>query len=381
MTRVKWLIAEPSRRLGALRRLPPQLMLPTCLLLALSCAASDRTTDGHGGISGIDLPVHLIGPAKLAVGSNYLAIGDSKDTVPLQLYPLAGGKGATLLSDPDEPRYSWITSLQFRTDRRGEGLWLSDTRLGVLVRYAINGAGRLAIDTSYDVPVGGTPLGTYWLDDTLLVTSGIFTEPSRLYLWTPSTKVPRAWGLLPYLTSGTPVFPLQQALQPSFAVHPTDHLVAVAPLFAGRLDIYRISSDTETVARTPHAFDPLLRVGLRGTQAQFVQDAATRAGYISVSATASHIYALFSGVSRSAAQHGWLPGSLVDVFDWHGRFIRSIRLDRDALEIAVSPRETAIYATVIQPSRGKTLRTGVRQYDITQAAALAQLPTTSTLGR
>jgi TolB-like 6-blade propeller-like len=338
------------------------------LVAAVSCSSARTAQDGgKRGLEGVDLPVVVSGAAKLAVGRQYVAIADNGASSPLRLYPKDGGEaGAVVLGGSDDPRYTWISSLQFRTDRRGEGLWVFDTRLGVLVRYALDGDHRLAIDTSYEVPVGGTPLGAYWLDDTLVIASGVFNEPRRFYLWSPSMKVPHAGGVLPYLTPETPVFPLQQALQPSVAMHPTDHMVAIAPLFAGRLDIYSIPRDTPITAQAPHAFEPELRVGMRGGRAQFIQGSYTRAGYLSVSATGAHIYALFSGLSRSAGTHGWLPGRVVDVFDWTGQFQRSIQLDRDALEIAIDPSESALYATVLQPSKAGRSKMAVRKYAITE---------------
>lgn len=351
-------------------------ILPLVLTLLVGCAGKEPIPDENTGpaIKGTDLLISLPGAVKLAVGAEFIATGDANDgEAPIRIFSRRDGSAiaAAYSSDAETPRYSWIGSLQFHRDRGSDALWVYDVRLASLLRYPLHRGTRLLPETAYAVAVSDIPLVTYWMDDTLLVTSGVFTQPARYYLWTP-TRTPKPSGLVPYLTPATPVFALQQALQPSVAVHPAGRMVAIGSRFAGRLDVYRIPNDTPTVAQTPHSFEPPLRIGMRGTEPHFLQDRSTRAGYIAVTATHANIFALFSGQNAETAKGSDRPGTAVDVFDWSGNFQRTLLLDREALEIAVDPTGSELVALVEKNAKEqRAKRYWLRKYAI-PAAPLAE---------
>jgi hypothetical protein len=337
-----------------------------------ACAQRERMTNDPFGatIRGSDLPIEIVHPVKLALGTTLLAIGDAEDpSAPLRVFRRhdVAVLAAVTTSKANPSPFDWIASLQIRQEREGEMLWVFDARHGSMMRYVPRENTRLASDSTVTIAVRGVPLFTYWMDDTLLVTGGVFPDTARYYLWTTAHS-PKAAGVVPYLTASLPAWALQQALQPAGAVRPSGRMVAIGSRFAGRLDLYRVPNDTPRLARTPRAFEPQLRIGLRGTQPNFLQDRATRAGYISVAATDSNVYALFSGLSAETATGSDRPGRVVDVFDWAGQLTQSFWLDRDALEIAVDPRGGEMVAVVEKNAKDqRNKRYWLRKYTIPSA--------------
>lgn len=291
-------------------------------------------------------------PSRFAVFGNYVAVAEvDKQAATIGIFDKESG---TLLSRSATsvnavPEFREINSLQFRADTAGLTLWAFDPKNTRIVAFRIGNTGSLIPQEARLLAiVAGAPTSSLWLNDTTLIAAGLFAG-GRFILLDRTAQKARPSGQIPYSSKELPPFAIQQALQPSIAVQPKGSGLAIGARYAGRIDIYHVPSDSLHPAKVPVAFDPLFRIALRKSVPQFQQDQSTRLGYISMTATATRIYALFSGRTRGGYPGRANVGRKVDMFDWNGEYLKSIRLDRDVYDIAVDTAGTELTAMVLKP--------------------------------
>jgi hypothetical protein len=147
---------------------------------------------------------------------------------------------------------------------------------------------------------------------------------------------------------GVPEHVRQHAYQGVAVAHPSGTRVVVGNRHASKLEIY--GADGALIATTdgPYPFRPKYSVG-EGKQPSFEAASDLRYGYLSVAATDQHILALFSGRTHYPFPTTAVYGRYVHVFDWDGRFIKALRLDRDVHFIATGAPYTQLYAAALEP--------------------------------
>ena len=65
-------------------------------------------------------------------------------------------------------------------------------------------------------------------------------------------------------------------------------------------------------------------------------------------ATARYIYSVYCGCTAGQRRRG-TRGTIVRIFDWNGRFMRDLHLDRHVTAIAVSPNDSVLYGAMQDP--------------------------------
>jgi hypothetical protein len=212
--------------------------------------------------------------------------------------------------------------------------------------------GSMTLATTLQLPAVGGPITTAgFLDDSTIVAGGFFSA-SRLLLIHTNTLAFQSLGYLPLVGPAAPAFAVQQALQPRIAPRPLGDMIAVASRHAGRIDVYRIGTDSFRLAETPEPFDPIMRVSWGSAGARFVQDVNTRFGYIDVTATNHRIYGLYSGRQRSTHPGRAYMATTVHEYNWDGALLRTLTLDRDVLSITVDEAKNRLLAVIHEPAPG-----------------------------
>ena len=178
--------------------------------------------------------------------------------------------------------------------------------------------------------------------------------PHRLNEFDSTGHHLRSFGTVPLVADGVPVTAAQQILQPSAAIRPGTPTLAVGARYAGRIDIYDLTSGNSSEVRAPDPFVYGSGIGSNGTTPGggmnvITTDGQTRFGYIALAATKDRIYGLFSGRTRSAYPGRANLGQVVHVFDWEGHFIAEIHLDEEAIRIAVTPDDDTLYSLTVDP--------------------------------
>ena len=321
--------------------------------LTMACEGPRRS----GGVSalvgvevvrGADL---LTDPYALSVLGDYIAVGDKADSA-LKLFDKTSGKlvASTGRRGAGPGEFMQIGAVQIRGDNNGPStVWAFDRAQLRLSQFRIGDHSLEYAGTAMTVGVPGAAVTELWLDDTTLVAAGIF-EKGRYFLSDPVGNLSRPFGRIPTIGLEAPAVAAAQALQPSLAVHPGGSLIAIGARYAGRIDIFRVREDSSILAATPLPFEP----DIRATRNQagfpiFVQNGSTRFGYISITATPTRIFAVFSGRTRSDHPGAANYGDQIHVFSWDGTLRQILSVDRDLFAIAVDGGGSRLYALVDEP--------------------------------
>ncbi len=182
-----------------------------------------------------------------------------------------------------------------------------------------------------------------WQGPDRLLALGYFTE-GRFAAFDGGGAMREAVGALPESDREVPPTVLQHAWQGRMEPRPGGGRLAVGSRHAGRLEIFAADGRLVRRAEAPFEFLPRYRVVGTDGEPRLGTGEDLRFGYLDVSVTGQRIFALFSGRLRGAFAERAPFGNHVHVFDWEGRFLEALRLDADALAIAVEPEGRTLYA-------------------------------------
>ncbi len=184
-----------------------------------------------------------------------------------------------------------------------------------------------------------------WIGDSI-ITPGFFYT-GRFAVFTSAGRFVRFAGAAP-TKAGEPVVVTQTAYQGMMRPDPTRTLLAVAALWAGKLEIYRTDGSKVADAAVPDPFEPRYQVVQQGGEPRVVHPDEARNGYTDL-APADAIYALYSGRTKGETEPTFYPvGRTLQVFDWRGHHLGDYLFDRDAALISFDAGTRRLY--VFHPS-------------------------------
>ena len=184
-----------------------------------------------------------------------------------------------------------------------------------------------------------------WVGDTI-ITPGFFYG-GRFAIFASTGRFVRFAGSAPTKAS-EPVVVTQTAYQSVMRPDPARKLLAVAALWAGKLEIYRTDGSKVADAAVPEPFEPRYQVVQQGGEPRVVRPHEARIGYVDLAA-ADAIYALHSGRTKGETEATFYrAGRTLQVFDWQGRHLRDYQFDKDAARISFDPGTRELY--VFHPS-------------------------------
>lgn len=250
-------------------------------------------------------------------------------------------------SGPGEFRSIGALTIRWDSGTGRQSVWAFDRALGRLTEIDLRNPNSPQIGRTVSGELAGQ-YSAYWLSSTAIVGVGAFTD-KRLTLYDSTGSRLRSVGELPLYDEGVPATVAHQALQPSIAVSASGDRIAVGARYSGQVDLYSMPEGALSSARVPSPFRPTIDVGSNGAMLVFRTDRNTRFGYISLTASTTRIYALFSGRTR-----GQFPGRAnyareLHVFNWSGRLIEVARLDRDVFSIASTADGSILYGISHEP--------------------------------
>lgn len=110
-----------------------------------------------------------------------------------------------------------------------------------------------------------------------------------------------------------------------------------------RCDLFKIISiETEVLNEISNrqTYSPKFRQETGNTMAIMPENLN---GFISVTVTNEHIFALFSGRSETNYQEKYYFGNIVHIYNWDGDLLKSVMLDKDAWQIYVDDFSMKLY--------------------------------------
>ncbi len=142
---------------------------------------------------------------------------------------------------------------------------------------------------------------------------------------------------------------VQHVFQATLAIHPNRELIVAATRHASNIEIYRTDGTVVGVFEGPLPVEPRYEIQNSAGRPTMATGSDLRFGYLDVTASAKHIYALFSGRTRAGFPGAANFGRFVHVFDWTGNFELAFELDAAVLTIAVDEDGHSLYATRHEP--------------------------------
>ena len=174
------------------------------------------------------------------------------------------------------------------------------------------------------------------LTDSLFVASGTFPNGKRFKVLDRSGKVYGYMGDYP-LEENTelPFYIVGISYLSTMTSHPVSNRFALGTQYGGMLDVMEWDQQDSILRRVGGIceFKPrLTSKDYMGTP-NFAPDARTRWGYIYLDSDAEYIYALYSG--RFVQEKDSRKCNTVHVFDWQGKPVCQVKLDKYVKDIAV----------------------------------------------
>lgn len=198
-----------------------------------------------------------------------------------------------------------------------------------------------------------------WVDSSIFAV-GLFTD-GRIGVFRDG-QLREVVGPPPPGSEDIPIQVRQHAYQSLIAARPDRSQLALATRHADRLEIYQPNGELVATAQRPYSFEPRFEVQ-RGGNGQPVMATGDdlRFGFIALTVTADHIWAVFSGRTREEAPGRASLGEFVYMYNWNGELLHKFQLDSDVIGIAVDYAETAIFAVRHEPSPA------ILRYDLPRA--------------
>ncbi len=123
---------------------------------------------------------------------------------------------------------------------------------------------------------------------------------------------------------------------------------AILNFFVGRLEFYDVEAELVRLAEVPFESSVLFEAMDGGR----VRHLIPRAWYYDCAATNTTLFALFSGRLRSAFEgDARFSGRYVHMFNWSGKLLGVLELDRDIRSIAINERGTTLFAASLVDSK------------------------------
>jgi hypothetical protein len=299
---------------------------------------------------------YLDSPGDLAVVGDRLVLLD-RSAPWVHVFRLPGGERiGSVGRDGDGPGEFRHAATLHDDPREPGAFWVFDGTLNRFTRLGFTHPDSLPVPREVVNVHGGSGIHfqPVWLDDSTIVSSGIFLKhPNiRLLVTDRAGRPTRTIGTLPEHPGAAPIpsTVLQHAYEARFALHPDRTLIAIGTRHADRLEIYRADGSLVRRIIGPDGFTPVFEVSQHAAGASMATGGDLRTGYLDLAATRRHVLALFSGGTRAELRGRTYSGKEVHVFDWSGERVATLALDERAFSIAVDTAGAGyLYAGRLDP--------------------------------
>lgn len=204
----------------------------------------------------------------------------------------------------------------------------------------------------------GIPLHLSLLNDSLLISTGVFTSNKRIvYHNLDSGLSEEIAGELP-LKSQIPISALQHAYQSHISVKPDQSAYVLATRHADQLEIFRGNGELYKKIIGEKWFSPKFEVEWVNDTPVMVSGGDLRFGYIDIAVTNEMIFALYSGRLREDGNANF--GNYILCYDWLGNLKKIFTMDEYLFSIEINEVEGVIYGLEHYPNLS------FNTYDITE---------------
>ena len=289
-------------------------------------------------------------PQDIAVGTQYILVGDAKASHPLLVFDRFSGalvsSAGAIGRGPRE--ISGDSHFDFESGQ-DEG-WLLDivnqsliyVHLDSLVATGLLSMRKIRLDAD------GVVLSTTWAEPDSVIGWGVFPY-GGIAVFDTSGAFHHSIGGDPPGEDDVSMPVRNHAWRKTLRASPDDRHFVAAYYNTDRLDLYE-GSILKKVVRGPEFFDPIYKADEISDGFQVLALLPeNRNGYVDVSVTDALVFALYSGKKRVDTSRGEERSSYILVFDWTGQPVGQLIVPGSPFTMAVSADNRDLYATYLSP--------------------------------
>lgn len=317
--------------------------------MAFAFSPRDSAPAGPPGVDHAGLPVtplagrtlsegeHLALPTAIAPLAGHLILVDRYAERPLHVLRAKDGALVASLGRRGEGPGEFQVPSGVEPVHGEAAFWVFDAGLQRLTRVELGGEGLERPPwerRTLSLRVPGTLTGVVSLSPQLWLGAGLLRE-GRLARLDGEGRYQGAAGTPPPDPRGVPHQVLLHAWQGTLKAAPDRSRLVLVARHAGFLELYDGGGTLLRRVPGPFPFEPHydVRPGSRGPA--MASGAELRFGYLDAAFTGERIYTLFSGRTRAGHPGRAHYGEHVHIFDRDGTFLEVLRLDVEAVAIAV----------------------------------------------
>ncbi len=156
-----------------------------------------------------------------------------------------------------------------------------------------------------------------------------------------STKV-KSFGEFEFIPEEIPVDALKDSYLSYVCLRPSGEKLVLAYRYTDVIEIYDINEKSWIAIQGPEVFNVEFEVGKNSFGNNFMEKTSnTRRAYNYGTVSDNFIYLLYSGKERN---ENWSISNCIFVFDWDGKPVAKLNLDRNISKFAITNDEKTIYA-------------------------------------
>ncbi|WP_420400760.1 BF3164 family lipoprotein [Flagellimonas sp.] len=157
-----------------------------------------------------------------------------------------------------------------------------------------------------------------------------------------STKLIGEFGEFHNIKNDTPLSLIKSVYESYIFSQPGGNKLALAYRFTDVLEIYESETHQGNAIMGPEGFEPVYHKAMTNYGHAMGRTAKTRYAFVGGATTKKHIYLLFSGkLEKDENSH---HAEYIFVYDWSGKPIKKMMLDREILCFTVSPDDRELFA-------------------------------------
>ena len=294
-------------------------------------------------------PDVLGSPQDIAVGTQYILVGDAKASRPLLVFDRFTGalvrSASAIGRGPGEISVS--TEFDFKSGQ-DEG-WLLDIMNQSLVYAHLDTLVATGLPSNRRIPLDadGFVLSATWVGEDSVIGSGYFPL-GGIAVFDPSGAFHHSVGGDPPGEDDVSISVRNQAWHKTLRASPDARHFVAAYSNSDRLDIYE-GGILRQVVRGPEFFDPVYQADEMGGGQILALLPENRYGYVDVSVTDALVFPLYSGKKRDDTSRGEERSSYILAFDWTGKPLGQLIVPGSPFSMAVSADNRDLYAVYLSP--------------------------------
>jgi hypothetical protein len=285
-------------------------------------------------------------PTQIAVVADRVVLVDGFAENPIHVIDGADGSHVASLGRSGEGpgEFEWPRAVEAAPGHDG-AFWVFDAALSRLTLVEPERWATEPSSSRVTLPIQAPAQVTNMvrMEPDRLLAAGFFGD-GRLGHFDGSGSYMGASGALPSSVVNAPPEVVQHAYRGILKPDPARRRLVLANRHAGFLEVFASDGHPTRRIEGPFPFEPTFEVRAGEKGPSFATGDDLRFGYLDVAPTADRIYALFSGRTRASHPERAVYGSTVHVFGWDGELQAVLRLDVDAMAIAVDENHGRLLA-------------------------------------